>query len=539
MFRIEQINLPIIYSEADMVKEICKSLKISEHEIVSYHIIRRSLDARKKSDIHYSFVIDVKVKNTKKIEKQLSKLKKVSLSQEVKYQYRITGLNRMKERPVVVGAGPAGLFCAYNLAKAGYRPILIDRGDTIERRTTQVEKFWRENTLDVESNVQFGEGGAGTYSDGKLNTMVKDTYGRIKEVLSTFVDFGAPPEILYINKPHIGTDKLRYVIQNMREEIEKLGGSCLFRTKLTSFVTTEELETNKNCLTAIELNGNEQIKCDTLVLALGHSARDTFEMLHQKNILMERKAFAIGVRVEHPQQLININQYGDMHDLLPAADYKLTHTTEQGRGVYSFCMCPGGFVVNASSESGRLAVNGMSNYDRAERNANSAIVVTVKPEDFDYYGQNGDNPLAGMVFQRKLEELAYNAGGGLIPAQLYQDFEMQKKTTSLGDIIPNTKGAYQFANLHECLPDFICSSIIESMPVFAQKIPGFDRSDVIMEGVESRTSSPIRMIRDENLESNISGIYPCGEGAGYAGGIVSAAVDGLRVFEAIIRKYCP
>lgn len=539
MFRIEQMNLPITYSNADIVKEICKSMRISEQEILSFHIVRRSLDARKKTDIHYSFVVDVCVANEKKIEKQLSRLKKVSVSQETKYQYRITGLNRMKERPVVVGAGPAGLFCAYYLAKAGYRPILIERGDTIENRTTRVERFWKENSLDVESNVQFGEGGAGTYSDGKLNTMVKDTYGRIKEVLGTFVEFGAPPEIMYINKPHIGTDKLRNVIKNMREEIEKLGGSCLFRTKLTNFIVTETDGAQNKKLSSIEINDNEQIKCETLILALGHSARDTFEMLHRNNILMEQKAFAIGVRVEHPQQLINQNQYGELYRQLPAADYKLTHTTQEGRGVYSFCMCPGGFVVNASSEQGRLAVNGMSNYDRSERNANSAIVVTVRPEDFDYYGQSDHHPLAGMEFQRKLETLAYQAGNGLIPVQLYQDFLEHNKSSCFGEIVPNTKGAYRFANLHECLPDFVCASIIESMPEFGRKIPGFDRADVLLEGVESRTSSPIRITRDENLESNIDGIYPCGEGAGYAGGIVSAAVDGLRVFEAIIRKYCP
>ena len=539
MFRIEQLKLPITYTEQELKQSICKELKITEQELLSYQIVRRSLDARKKSDIHYSFLVDVQVSNEKKVRKMLGKLKRVSLSQETRYQYRITGMQKMKQRPVIVGAGPAGLFCTYFLAKCGYKPILIERGDTVDNRTTKVERFWRDNSLDVESNVQFGEGGAGTYSDGKLNTMVKDTNGRIKEVLSTFVSFGAPPEILYLNKPHIGTDKLRVVIKNMREEIERLGGTCMFRTKLTGFETEEQIPDQKAVLTGIELNDNESIACETLVLALGHSARDTFSMLHEKKLYMEKKAFAIGVRVEHPQTLIDKNQYGDSRGLLPAADYKLTYTTQDGRGVYSFCMCPGGFVVNASSEEGRLAVNGMSNYDRAERNANSAIVVTVKPEDFAYFGQMEDTPLAGMEFQRRLESLAYQAGNGMIPVQMYQDFQERKASNRIGALIPNTKGGYRSANLHQCLPEFVADAILEGIPEFAKHIPGFDHPETIMEGVESRTSSPIRILRDENLEANISGIYPCGEGAGYAGGIVSAAADGLRVFEAIIKKYCP
>ena len=544
MFCIEQIKLPLTYTEQDLTAMICKELRITEAELVSYEIVRRSLDARKKTEIHYSFLVDVTVRDERKISKQLSKLKKISVSRDTKYEYRITGLQKMQHRPIVVGAGPAGLFCAYALAKCGYRPVLIERGDTIENRTTKVERFWKDNSLDVESNVQFGEGGAGTYSDGKLNTMVKDTAGRIKEVLHTFVDFGAPPEIAYINKPHIGTDKLRTVIKNMREEIERLGGTCLFRTKLTGILITEDnaiAEQNvcKSSLQAVILNDNETIACDTLILALGHSARDSFEMLYKTGIRMEKKAFAVGVRVEHPQSMINESQYGAMKELLPAADYKLTHTTRDGRGVYSFCMCPGGFVVNASSEEGRLAINGMSNYDRSERNANSAIIVAVRPEDFSYYGTTDDTPLAGVEFQRKLEEAAFCCGKGLIPAQLYEDFKKNQKSTSFGEILPNTKGENTLANLRECLPEFITESVMESFPEFAKRIPGFDRPDTVIEAVESRTSSPLRILRDENLEANVSGIYPCGEGAGYAGGIVSAAADGLRVFEAIIKKYCP
>ncbi len=544
MFRIEQMKLPLTYTEQDLTAMICKELRITEAELVSYEIVRRSLDARKKTDIHYSFLVDVTVRDENKIKKQLSRLKKVSISKETRYEYRITGMQKMKHRPIVVGAGPAGLFCAYALAKCGFCPVLIERGDTMENRTTKVERFWKENSLDVESNVQFGEGGAGTYSDGKLNTMVKDTNGRIKEVLRTFVGFGAPPEIAYMNKPHIGTDKLRTVIKNMREEIERLGGTCLFRTKLTGFLVAEENDiedrtVSKSSLQAVILNDEETIACDTLILALGHSARDSFEMLYRNGVHMEKKAFAVGVRVEHPQSMINESQYGAQKELLPAADYKLTHTTKDGRGVYSFCMCPGGFVVNASSEEGRLAVNGMSNYDRSERNANSAIIVAVRPEDFSYYGTADDTPLAGVAFQRKLEEAAFRNGMGLIPTQLYEDFKKNQKSISFGEILPNTKGAGNLANLRECLPEFITDSVLESFPEFGKRIPGFDRPDTVIEAVESRTSSPVRILRDENLEANISGIYPCGEGAGYAGGIVSAAADGLRVFEAIIKKYCP
>lgn len=539
MFRIEQLKLPITYTENDLKQLICKELRIPENELLDYIIVRRSLDARKKTEIHYSFLVDVTVINERKIFRNLAKLKKVSVSNETRYQYHITGSTFVNERPVVVGAGPAGLFCAYFLAKCGYKPVLVERGDTIENRTTAVERFWSDNILDIESNVQFGEGGAGTYSDGKLNTMVKDTYGRIKEVLETFVKFGAPPEILYMNKAHIGTDKLRVIIQNMREEIERLGGTCMFRTKFSGFRVKTDSLSGKDILTGIELNNAEKIDCSTLVLALGHSARDTFEMLYCNKVQMEQKAFAVGVRVEHPQSLIDDNQYGGYQKFLPPADYKLTYTTQSGRGVYSFCMCPGGFVVNASSEQGRLAINGMSNYDRAEKNANSAIVVTVKPEDFSCFGQKSDSPLAGVMFQRELEASAYRAGKGNIPVQLYRDFCEKRTSKEFGSIIPNTKGAYTFSNLHDCLPEFICTSIKEAMPEFSKRIYGFDCDDVIMEGVESRTSSPVRIVRNENLESNIGGIYPCGEGAGYAGGIVSAAVDGLRVFEAIIRKYHP
>ena len=537
MFRIEQLKLPITYTEQDLKAAICRELKIADQELIEYQIVRRSLDARKKTEIHYSFLVDARVSNEKKVQKLLSKLKRVSVSQETQYQYRICGIQKMTHRPIIVGAGPAGLFCAYFLAKCGYRPVLIERGDTIENRTTKVERFWKDNSLDVESNVQFGEGGAGTFSDGKLNTMVKDTSGRIKEVLRTFVNFGAPAEILYMNKPHIGTDKLRVVISNMREEIERLGGTCLFRTKLTGLETSEGTAEQGSRLSAIEVNNNEVLECETLVLALGHSARDTFSMLYRNNLIMEKKAFAVGVRIEHPQSLIDENQYGKSSTLLPAADYKLTYTTREGRGVYSFCMCPGGFVVNASSEKGMLAVNGMSNYDRSERNANSAIVVAVKPEDFTYYGQGEDTPLAGMEFQRNLEALAYKAGNGMIPVQLYEDFRKRKASRGIGGILPNTKGGYNPSDLHECLPEFIGASLLEAMPEFAKRIPGFDRPDAVLEGVESRTSSPIRILRDENLESNVAGIYPCGEGAGYAGGITSAAMDGLKVAETIMRKY--
>ncbi len=535
MIRINQLKLAINHSESDLKKAVLKALRIDEGQLKGYKIFKRSIDARKKHEVKYIYAIDADVKDENKV---LQKCKNPNATHAVTnhYHYTITGEKKLAHRPVVVGSGPAGLFAAYFLAKAGYKPLLIERGQRVEERIESVEAFWKGAPLNPNSNVQFGEGGAGTFSDGKLNTLVKDTYGRIREVLSTFVEHGANEDILYVNKPHIGTDELRGIVKNIREDIIAFGGEVRFGTKLTSLMCEGDT------LTAIEVEDvttgkKEEISCEALVLAIGHSARDTFEVLYKQGVYMERKPFAVGLRMEHPQELISKNQYGDAYKKLPAADYKVTHKCENGKGVYSFCMCPGGFVVNASSEEGRLVVNGMSNHDRAERNANSAIVVTVDEEDFMKIPGAKDTPLAGMEFQRYYEKLAYECGKGKIPVQLYKDLLNNEKSAKIGRVIPNLKGEYTLANLRECIPDVVCDSIIEGVTAFDRMIPGFADGDSILSGVEMRTSSPVRISRDESGQANVKGIYPCGEGAGYAGGITSAAVDGIKVFESMIALY--
>ena len=529
MIRIPQLKLQIHHTEAELKSAIKKELRLS-HDNFTYNIKKRSIDARKKQELHFVYAIDV-VLNEKEEQRILAKTKgKVTPAPKEEYEYQPTGTKTMKHRPVIIGAGPAGLFCAYFLAKHGYKPLVIERGEPMEERIKRVEEFWAGGSLNTESNVQFGEGGAGTFSDGKLNTMVKDPAGRIREVLKIFVEHGAPEEIIYINKPHIGTDNLRHVIVSMRKQMIEWGAEFLFSSKVTDIVLSEN-----NLLKGVEINGSTMIESDIIVAALGHSARDTFEMLAKKPLRMETKAFAMGVRIEHPQELIGHSQYGDAYKELPAADYKLTHQCENGRGVYSFCMCPGGFVVNASSEEGRTVVNGMSNHDRSEKNANSALIVTVTPEDFLAEGYTG--PLAGVEFQRKWEEAAYREGNGKIPIQLFGDLLSGKKSATIGEIVPNTKGETVLADLRNCLPEYVQESLKEGIFAFDKKIPGFARKDAVLLGVETRTSSPVRIVRDETFQSGIQGFYPCGEGAGYAGGITSAAVDGIKVFEAITSIY--
>lgn len=529
MLRINQLKLPLAATTAEIKSAAAAKLRIKSEEISELIIVKRSVDARKKDNVHYSYCVDVSIKNeAKKV--AMFKDGSVTFSTDVKYHRphneQSIGLS---QRPVIIGAGPAGLFCAYQLALEGFCPIIIERGSTVEKRTKAVDAFWNGEQPLSHTNVQFGEGGAGTFSDGKLNTMVKDTYGRIKYVLETFRNFGADEEITYINKPHIGTDVLKSVIVNMRQEIIKLGGEFLFDTQVIGF------EKHNDRIRSISTDTGMTIKCSVLVIAIGHSARDTFEVL--KDLLdMQQKPFAVGVRVEHPQSLINESQYGIFADKLPAADYKLTHTCSDGKGVYSFCMCPGGYVVNASSEDKRLVVNGMSYHDRSSLNANSAIVVSVDAGDYDPEG-SGD-VLAGMKYQRKLEGLAYREGNGAIPVSLYGDFKNETVSTSFGKISSIHKGAIAFADLHKVLPGNICKDLIEGIEAFGSKIFGFNDPDTVMLGVETRTSCPVRMVRDNiTLESNIKGVYPCGEGAGYAGGITSAAIDGIKVAECIIKKY--
>ena len=520
MIRLRQIKVSVD-SDIDVLKKKCaQKLKINLDRIKDIKINKRSIDAREKKELYYVYEVDVKIQDEKKVLSR-TKDKDVLVTPNENYNYIIDNNLNEKSKIIIVGSGPSGLFCAYLLALNNYKPIIIERGEKVEDRIRTVEKFWEEGILNTESNVQFGEGGAGTFSDGKLNTLVKDKYNRSKFILETFVKFGAPEEILYDNKPHIGTDILRTVIKNIREAIISMGGTFMFNTKLT------DIDIKNNKLVNIRINNKEIINCDKLVLALGHSARDTFEMLHKNKLKMESKPFAVGVRIQHPQEMININQYGRADFL--TAPYKLTYKSKSGRGVYSFCMCPGGFVVNSSSENNMLAINGMSNYKRDSKNANSAIIVTVNRDDF------GPTIFGGMEFQRKLESLAYKYGKGNIPIQLYKDFKNNKISDSFGNISNVMKGKYNFANINKILPPFICESLVEGIEYFDTKIKGFASDDAVLAAVESRTSSPIRIFRDDNFESNIKGIYPVGEGAGYAGGIMSAAIDGIKAAEIILK----
>lgn len=530
MLRIQQLKVPLAHDHNEIEKRILKQLHIEKKQLIRYEIRKQSIDARKKKDIFYSYTVDVEVKNEKEILKKVRH--NVTKAPEITYQFQITGEKALQKPPIIIGAGPAGLFCAYMLALHGYQPIVIERGCEVEQRTKDVEAFWETGVLNPSSNVQFGEGGAGTFSDGKLNTLVKDHMGRNKKVLDLFIDCGAPKEIAYVNKPHIGTDILVNVVKNLRNEIIRLGGIFYFQTCLT------DVRMEQNKIKSIEVTHDgvkETIETDILVLALGHSARDTFEMLYARELPMEAKSFAVGMRVEHPQDMIDKNQYGDADmEYLPTAAYKLTAQTTEGRGVYSFCMCPGGFVVNASSEPGRLAVNGMSYFKRDSKNANSAIIVSVTPEDY-----KGDGPLSGIQFQRELEEKAYELGKGAIPQQLYGDFKKNQASTAYGAYNSCIKGASCFANLRELFTESISNAFMEAMETFPKYIHEFNREDAILSGVESRTSSPVRLPRNEAFESEIQGIFPCGEGAGYAGGIMSAAMDGLKIAEAIATQYTP
>lgn len=521
MLRVRQIEVKIDECNIDNIKRKCaKKLKINEDKIKNIKINKESIDARYKDNICYVYEVDIEVDNENKY---LNKSIDIIKTPNERYKFNKNGNINLKNRIVIVGSGPAGLLCAYMLSSNGYPITLIERGEKVEDRIKSVEEFWKNNNLNLNSNVQFGEGGAGTFSDGKLNTLIKDKFFRQKKVFEIFVECGAPKEIMYENKPHIGTDKLRIVVKNMRDRILKYGGVIRYNACLTDII----VENNK--LTNIEINNKEIIQTNVLVLAIGHSARDTFNMLYQKKLNIVSKPFAVGIRIMHPQKMIDKSQYGDTS--LTKASYKLTYQTKNKRGVYTFCMCPGGYVVNASSENNRLAINGMSNYARNTSNANSAVIVTVSSSDF------GKQPLDGIYFQQDLEEKAYKLGNGKIPIQLYGDFKKNKKTTSLGNVEPIFKGHYEFSNINEILPNYVVESLIEGIDYFGKKIKGYDRKDAIISAIESRTSSPIRIIRDESFESNIKGIYPCGEGAGYAGGITSAAVDGIKVAEAIANIY--
>lgn len=535
MIRIQQIKVPVRHNRQDIERKIRKLLHVKQTQPVAFQIWKQSIDARRGQEASYIYTVDVELELKEAQEKKLIQKvhnNNIMLTKRINYTFPQTGTEKLTYRPLIIGSGPAGLFCAYLLARYGYQPIVIERGKMADSRIRDVERFWQEGVLNPSSNVQFGEGGAGTFSDGKLNTLVKDPAGRNRFVLETFVQNGADSSILYVNKPHIGTDRLIQVVSSLRKEIIRLGGTFYFETCLTDIQTKDR----KICSVTVESDGQKrQIPTDILVLAIGHSARDTFEMLFQKEIPMEAKAFAVGFRVEHPQEMIDLHQYhGADRTNLPPASYKVTASFENQRGVYSFCMCPGGYVVNASSEEGRLAVNGMSYQKRDGRNANSAVIVAVTPDDFP---GGGRHPLDGIAFQRELEKRAYVLGSGRIPQQLYGDYKLGQISKAYGDFPSQTKGAAAFADLGTLLPEVMKQAFISGMERFAGYIPDFNRYDAILSGIESRTSSPVRILRNEQYQSAIEGIYPCGEGAGYAGGIMSAAMDGMKVAEAIANYY--
>ncbi|MBP5679056.1 MAG: NAD(P)-binding protein [Bacilli bacterium] len=523
MIRVRQIKVGVLEdSQEVLLKKISQKLKINVSDILFYEIRKKSIDARDKENIIYVYEFNVKVKEEGKVLKKITS-PDIFLWDEKEYTFPKPpeGIPLIKQ-PIIVGSGPAGLFCAYFLAEAGYCPRIFERGDSMEERIQSVEEFFKGGVLDPNSNVQFGEGGAGTFSDGKLNSLVKDKMGRMRKIFEIFVENGAPEEILYMHNPHIGTDLLRNVIISIRKKILSMGGEFHYRSCVTNLLISHDQ------ITGIEVNHKELYSSNCVILAIGHSARDTFQMLHENGILMKPKNFAVGVRVEHPRSMIDTWQYGKFASTLGAAPYKLTYQTKSGRGVYSFCMCPGGFVVNASSEEEGIVVNGMSNYNRDEANSNSAIVVSISPEDL------GGELFSGMEFQRQLEQAAYREGNGLIPVQLYKDFKKNQVSTGYGSFSSNTMGSAFFGNLRNVLPPFISESILEAMPEFGKKIHGFDREDTIFLGVETRTSSPVVIERDEHYMSSIKGLYPCGEGAGYAGGITTSAIDGLKVAEEIV-----
>lgn len=513
---IRSIKMPICHTEQDVIKAAQEIVRLHCVSADKFRISKQSLDARKKNDIHYVYSVTAEAKDNTVCGGKVICPSKQTGGIEIPQK-------KLAERPIVTGTGPCGLFAAYILAKSGNPPIVLERGESVEKRTEAITRFWNGGKLDKNSNVQFGEGGAGTFSDGKLNSGIGDP--RQRYVLQTFAEHGAPKDILYKAKPHIGTDKLRGVVKSMREEIIRLGGEVRFGSCLTG------IKTHCGKLDEIEINNSEALSCSLLILAIGHSSRDTYEMLYKNGVAMQAKAFAAGVRIEHLQSMINSAQYGCLDNSLPPADYKLVYNGKN-RSCYSFCMCPGGQVVNASSEEGMLVVNGMSEYKRDKTNANSALVVPVRPEDFDK-----NSPLDGMYFQRKYEKLAYSIGGGAAPVQLAKDFMLDRKSDSFEDVQPSFTGDTCFARLDECLPEFIVYGLKDGLVDFDCKIKGFVSCGGIMTGVEMRTSAPVRILRAENMQSiNTEGLYPAGEGAGYAGGIVSAAVDGIKCAMAVLNN---
>ena len=533
MIRITEIKLPLEHQPSDINAAIIKKLGINVADLLEYTIFKRGVDARKANAILLAYTLDVTVQGEAKVLAKLRKDPHVKVAPDTSYHFVAKAPNELKNRPVIIGLGPSGLFAALILAQSGFKPLVLERGKAVRERTKDTFNFWRKSELNTESNVQFGEGGAGTFSDGKLYSQIKDPkhYGR--KVLNEFVKAGAPEEILYVSHPHIGTFRLVSMVEKMRETIIALGGEIRFESRVDDIEIAPDAQ-GQNQVQAVVLQNGQRIATHHLVLAVGHSARDTFEMIYKRGIYIEAKPFSIGFRIEHPQSLIDNARHGPnaQHPILGAADYKLVHHASNGRTVYSFCMCPGGTVVASASEAGCVVTNGMSQYSRNERNANAGIVVGITPE-VDFPGE----PLAGMELQRKWEHQAFLLGGSTYqaPGQLIGDFLANQPSTQFGEVTPSYTPSVHLTNLDSALPEYVISAIREAIPQFAKQIKGFDLPDGILTGVETRTSSPIRIKRhDDDLQSiNTKGLYPTGEGAGYAGGILSAGVDGIRVAEAV------
>ncbi|MCC7260422.1 MAG: NAD(P)/FAD-dependent oxidoreductase [Alphaproteobacteria bacterium] len=534
MIRLSEIKLPIDHPPEAIREAAVARLKVAPQDVTSCTVFRRAHDARKKSAILLVYSLDVEVRDEASVLKRFAKDKDVKPAPDLEYRFVARAPEHLATRPVVIGAGPCGLFAGLILAQMGFRPIILERGKVVRERTKDTWGLWRKSILNPESNVQFGEGGAGTFSDGKLYSQIKDPRHLGRKVLTEFVKAEAPPEILTEAHPHIGTFRLVKMVENIRRSIEALGGEYRFQSHVTD-LDIEISGDGQRHVRGVVLADGGHIATNHVVLAVGHSARDTFQMLLDRGVYVEAKPFSIGFRIEHPQSLIDKARFGDYagHPILGAADYKLVHHASNGRGVYSFCMCPGGTVVAATSEEGRVVTNGMSQYSRAERNANSGIVVGITPQDYP------GGPLAGVAFQRRWESAAFVAGGSsyAAPAQRVGDFIKGVPSTSLGSVIPSYRPGVTPTDLSPCLPDYAITAIREALPAMGRQLRGYDMADAVLTGVETRTSSPVRVKRDDTLQSlNTKGLFPAGEGAGYAGGILSAGVDGITIAEAVARS---
>ena len=530
MLRVSGIKMSIEEDPNRLQLKLEKKLRVKNNSLLEYRIFKQSIDARKPGMIYFVYTVDVSLANEAQVLAKLTADRDISQTPELIYQGVAPGTQKLMHRPVIVGSGPAGLFAGLILSSRGYAPILLERGPDIDTRTQIVAKFWRDGELDPDGNVQFGEGGAGSFSDGKLTTLIRDP--RCRKVLEELIEAGAPAEIIYSYKPHVGTDILREVVKKIRQKIIAQGGEVRFNCKVTNIIHSGTQ------VKGVIINETETCPTSVILLAIGHSARDTFAQLLAQGVKISPKPFSIGLRIEHPQELINQAQFKEFagHPLLGAADYKMSYHSPTGRSAYTFCMCPGGFVVAAASEAGGVVTNGMSNYDRDAHNANSALLVGVKPEDF-----GSSHPLAGVEFQRRWERKAFELGGRnyQAPIQLLSDFLLDRPSKKLGSITPSYQRGVTLAPLKECLPDYVIQTIKEATLDFDRKLKGFNMPEAILTGVETRSSSPVRIERDASYQANIRGLYPAGEGAGYAGGIISAAVDGIKTAEAIVSSFQP